>query len=426
MTEAGTSNRVKLWIGNKFKPKRMPMPEMVTGAGSLRDLGEVARRHGLVNPLIVSDAMLERLGVVKRCTDGLANAGLTYVVFAKVLPNCPGELVEEGYALYQKEGCDGIIAVGGGSSMDCAKIIGAKVCNPKPLEKYSKTFSVAGRNKTLRDKYPPLIAIPTTAGTGSETTVAAVVFLPEKELKLVITDAVLIPKVAVLDPEVTLSLPAPVTAATGMDALTHAVESFVSVWADEGTRTDCLRAVERIGRSLETCFHDPQNVHAREQMLIASFEAGTAFTNTGVGYVHAIAHTLGAYFHVPHGVANAMVMPHVLDFYLDRCVDQFVELAYAVGAVSQYEPDGSRTKTMIAKAFVAKIRSMNANMAIPHCVSKMTAADVDRVVDRAMVEAHGEGHTWNIMDMGYPVPKYMARANMTKIVSNLLPPTSRL
>ena len=206
-----------------------------------------------------------------------------------------------------------------------------------------------------------------------------------------------------LDPEVTLSLPGSVTAATGMDALTHAVESFVSAWADDETRAASLRAVERIGQSLDRCFREPSDVTAREAMLVASFEAGTAITNASVGYVHAIAHTLGAFFGVPHGVANAMVMPHVLDFYLDQCVDQFAELGYALGAVSRYEP--GQTKQAVAEAFVSKIRAMNATMGIPAHVAAMTAADVDRVATRAMIEAHGGGQTWNVMDMGFvPCP----------------------
>lgn len=422
MTEAGRSNAFKTWLVSKLKPA-LPVPKMVSGIGQLKNMGSIAKDSGCRNVLIVSDEVLEKIGLVGAVEQSLDAAGVRYTVFAKVLPNCPERLVEDGYELYRKNGCDGIIAVGGGSSMDCAKVIGAKVCNPKPIIKYKGNYKVAGFSKALAAKYPTLIAVPTTSGTGSETTVAAVVFMEDRAIKLVLTDAVMIPKIAVLDPEVTVSLPPHITAATGMDALTHATESFLSTWANKDTRLKSLRAVERIGKHLLTCYHEPKNLFAREQMLIASFEAGLAFTNAAVGYVHAIAHTLGAYFHVPHGVANAMLMPYVLDFYVADCVDQFVELAIAIGAVSRYEvliDDGEKLKA--AKSYIKLVRDMNAKMKIPEYVNKMKPEDVRRVVERAMVESHGEGSVLNIGDMGYPVPKYMSYEDVEKVVISVLPP----
>ena len=317
------SLRAKHWLLKKMQnPEKTPLPEVFAGPDSISQIGDIAARLGIRKPLIVSDTMLAEIGLVDKCTDGLTAAGLEYAVYAEVVPNPPVTQVEEGYALFVAHGCDGLIAVGGGSPMDCAKIIGAKVMDngSKSVEEYVGAFKIGGTNKKKakekRDRFPPLIAIPTTAGTGSEATLAAVVSFPEKHLKLTIADAMIIPKVAILDPTVIVSLPPHITAATGMDALTHAVESYLSYWQSPYTAEYSLRAIERIGKWLPVCYREPSNLEAREEMLRASFEAGVAFTRANVGYIHAVAHTLGALFHTPHGQGNAIVMPHVLDFYV--------------------------------------------------------------------------------------------------------------
>ena len=434
MSAAATSLKVKHWLLKRIqKPEKTPIPEVVSGPGVASQLGPIAARLHVKKPLVVSDAMLSKLGLVKRCTDGLRAAGLDFAVYDKVVPNPPESQVEEGYQLYIEEGCDGLIAIGGGSPMDCCKIIGAKVMDAgkKSVAEYCGTFKVAGRTSSAaaiekREKhYPPLIAIPTTAGTGSETTLAAVISFPDKKLKLTISDAAIIPRVAILDPEVTVSLPPHITAATGMDALTHAVESYLSYWQSPFTAYYSLRAVEKIGKWLEECHRNPSNLVAREMMLRASFEAGVAFTRAAVGYVHAIAHTLGAYFHTPHGVANAMVMPHVLDFYLegDECIEPLCDLAVAIGIGVEHPsayatPEGKRR---LATSFVKKVRRMNSNMGVPTCVTNMTAGDVDAVVTRALTESHGEGKTFDLFDFGYPTPKYMDRTDMERVVRSILP-----
>jgi len=418
----------KHWLVKKAQdPKKMPIPTIITGPGVASNLGPVAASLGMKNPLIVSDAFLVSIGLVQKAVDGLESAGVQSTVYGKVVPNPPNYQVVEGYNVYKENNCDGLIAIGGGSPMDCCKIIGAMVLHngTKAPEDFIGMFKVAGRNnKKLADQFPPFIAIPTTAGTGSETTLAAVISFPKKHLKLNIADGVLIPKVAILDPEVIVSLPASITAATGMDALTHAVESYLSYWQSPFTAQYSLSAVERIGKWLFTCYHEPENLEAREQMLIASFEAGVAFTRANVGYVHAVAHTLGAYFHTPHGVGNAMVMPYVLDFYIedDRMDDRFCELALAIGLGSEHpnayaSKEGKRAMTI---AFVAKVRSMNAAMAIPTFVEGMTLNDVDRVATRALEEGNGEGKTFNIMDFGYPCPKTMTMMDMDKVCRSIV------
>ena len=427
MTEAGISNTVKHMLISALLPAEgMPVPKVVRGAGKVSQMGELCSKLNITNALIVSDPTLVEMGIVSKCTAGLNKANIDFSLFDQVVPNCPEKLILMGYNLYQRKKCNGIIAIGGGSSMDCAKVIGSKIANPdKSIESFVGSFNVSGRDEKRMAMFPPLIAVPTTAGTGSETTIVAVVHFEKSGLKEVITDSVLVPKFAVLDADLTLTLPKHVTATTGMDALTHAVESYLSTWANERTKEYSLKAVKQIGQSLMTCYRYPNNTEARSMMLQASFDAGVAFTNTSVGYVHAIAHTLGAFFGVPHGAANAMILPLVLDFYLVKCLDKFCDLAVALGIATSVPGDVSEKKGL-AQMFVQKIRDMNMAMEIQKEVKEMRVGDVDRVVTRAMIEAHGKGNTFNPFDAGYPVPTYLTRTHLTKIVNSIVPKSSKL
>ena len=408
------------------------MPEVRAGAGTATELGAIVAGLGCRKPLVVSDAMLLELGLVGKCTRGLEAAGVDHALFCKVVPNPPVEQVEEGYRKYVEEGCDGLIAIGGGSPMDCCKIIGAKVMDggAKRVEEYTGAFKVAGRTSSSaaiekRKKYPPLVAIPTTAGTGSETTLAAVISFPEKQLKLTISDAAIIPKVAILDPEVTVSLPRHITAATGMDALTHAIESYMSQWRSPFTAYYSLRAVEKIGKYLEECFHNPSNLEARQMMLLASYQAGGIHahgrglrsrrrSHAGRSLSHA-PRRRQRYGHAPctrllPGGGRQRHRPNV------RSGRRDWDWWRSSGVVCV--PAGKRR---LAEALVAKVRQMNANMGVPTCVKQMTEADVDAVVDRALTESHGEGRTFDLFDFGYPTPRYMERDDMVKVVRSILP-----
>jgi alcohol dehydrogenase class IV len=423
----------KHWLISKVQdPTKVPIPRVISGSGVASNLGPVAAKLGMKNPLIVSDSFLVNIGLVQRAVDGLAKAGLSSVVYGKVVPNPPRDQVVEGFNMYVDNDCDGLIAIGGGSPMDCCKIIGALVLHNvhnqgnKIPEDFIGLMKIAGSNKSLAAKYPPFVAIPTTAGTGSETTLAAVISFPKMQLKLNIADKCIIPKVAILDPEVIVSLPPHITAATGMDALTHAVESYLSRWQSAYTARYSLSAVRKIGTWLKVCYDEPTNLRAREQMLQASFEAGVAFTRANVGYVHAVAHTLGAYFGVPHGVGNSMVLPYVLDYYAETDImdDRFCELALAIGLASDHPnayntKEGKRAMTL---AFIAKVRAMNASMNIPSFVKGMTIQDVERVGARALLEGNGAGKTFSIMDFGYPCPKTMTRTDMDKILMSIVDP----
>lgn len=397
-------------VALRFLP--IPEPEVHSGPGAVGEMGQTLKKHGLKKVLVVTDEMLVSLGHIKLCTDSLQVAGIGFVVYDKVLPNPTTEMVMAGYRIYKDEQCDGIIAFGGGSPMDCAKAIGCQVCDPKPVAGHT-----GGPGKIKNQaKYPTLIAVPTTAGTGSETTYVAVITEEKDHKKIFIGDPVVVPKVAVLDPKVLVGLPKPVTAATGMDALTHAVESYISSVATEQSKIMSLRSVERIFRSLKTCYDDGNDLAAREDMLLGSFDAGCALSKALLGYVHAVAHQFGGLYGTPHGVANAMVLPLVLDHYLkvdksSATVDKYVELAFAAGVASRYKDYSADEKVAIAYSFVAAVRALHDYLQLPKCVEQMKSEDVHMVADRAIVEA---------MDTA-PVPCYMSVAECDAIVASLLP-----
>lgn len=289
-------------------------------------------------------------------------------------------------------------------------------------------------NFFCRRSLPPLVAVPTTAGTGSETTVAAVITLSKERRKIAIADLGLVPQVAVLDPKVMIKLPKQVTAATGMDALTHAIEAYLGGWTNAFTKEMSLKAVERIFTHLVPSYHDGANLEAREQMLQAAFEAGAAFTRANVGYVHAIAHQFGGMFHTPHGDANAMLLPHVLEFYIRDegkgsttfCTDRLCELAQAGGFVKEYDQRNIAIKRGLARKFIDRIFQMNAEMCLASEVKDMKVSDVSEVASRACREAHGEVHGLSnilaaVFELGYPVPKYMTESQCEEIVTKCLP-----
>lgn len=424
----------------------LPCPEVVAGDGSLSNIGAILQRMGGKKPLIVTDEILVKIGTVDLCTSALKAAGLSWEIFDGVTANPPVDQVEKGYDLYKKSGCDSIIALGGGSPMDCAKVIGAKVTNPKDIRSMEGMFQVTW----MLYKLPPLIAIPTTAGTGSETTVAAVITLPEEKRKISIMDTGLVPQVAILDPQVLKKCPVPVLAATGMDALTHAVESYLNRWSTEFSRKHSLMAVEKIFRNLLPACNvgtptEEKVLASRGTMLQASFEAGVAFTRAHVGYVHAIAHQLGGLYHTPHGNANAMLLAPVLNFYLrdeleasndstpmTSCpvASELFNLAQAAGHASHYQEYPPKEQREFARQFVETIRHMVDVLKMPKEVPSMKASDVRDVAQRALTEAHGNFHNVvslkYILDLGMPVPKYMTPAECEDVVAQVLTSTERV
>mmetsp|Transcript_35358 Transcript_35358/g.82650 ORF Transcript_35358/g.82650 Transcript_35358/m.82650 type:complete len:456 (-) Transcript_35358:140-1507(-) len=407
-------------------------PKLLCGKDSTKEIGLLLRDYGSKKPLLVTDRVLIESGAVQPVESALAAAGVPFETYDGVLPNPHVDLVEEAYGVYRRAGCDGLIAVGGGSTMDLAKVVGAKVCNPKPVPAYHGAFTVTTFG--LR-QLPPLIAVPTTAGTGSECTVAAVISQPEQQAKTIVMDLGFIPKAAVLDPKLLLKLPAIISAATGMDALTHAIEAYVSGVRTEQSGKWCLEAVEKIYKNLVKSCKDGTDLEAREAMLLASHVAGLAFTRANVGNVHAIAHQLGAVYHTPHGLANAMVLPHMLSFYLESegektgvftCTDMFCELAKAAGLTSAV-PSSPCERSALAKEFVSSVTKMREELELPTTVPGMKAADVPEIAQRALNETDGcSQKTCNpikyMLELGYQPPRYMSLAECEEIIKKLLPP----
>ena len=280
-----------------------PVPALLTGAGSVKNLAENIKARGLKNVLVVTDKVLMKLKVPDGLLESLEQKGIKYTIFDEVQPNPTIENVEEGKKTYTANKCDGIIGFGGGSSIDCAKIIGARVSNP-----YFSVRRMKGLFKVFLP-IPPFFCVPTTAGTGSETTVAAVITDAQTHEKFAINDLKLIPKIAVLDPELMVGLPPHITSTTGMDALTHAVEAYIGLNGSSFTDENAENATKLIFENLEKAYKDGTDLEARNNMALASFYAGSAFTRAYVGYVHAIAHNMGGLYGVPHGLANAIILP---------------------------------------------------------------------------------------------------------------------
>ena len=293
----------------------IPPPVLLVGPGAALRLGQAVAGFGHRRVLLVTDAVITQLGLAGPLTDALAAAGVLVTVFDGVTPDAPIPVLEQGLALFTAEKCEAIVAFGGGSVMDAAKVIGLAAANgkhPRELVGYFK-----GRHGPA-----PIYAVPTTAGTGSEVTVAAIISDPEAGQKMMVADSRLVPEMAALDPTLMTGLPPAITAATGMDALTHAVEAFISQWATPYTDRMALAAVGMVWEHLPRAWHDGSDLVAREQMALASTYAGLAFTRANVGNVHAIAHQLGGRYHTPHGLANAIMLPGVLRFSLPEAAPQ--------------------------------------------------------------------------------------------------------
>ena len=374
-------------------------PELFTGPGSSLQLCEHIAKTGVKNLLIVTDGMLVKIGLLKPMQEKLQQLGVGFVVYDGVLPNPTIDQIETGLAMLKKEGCTAILAIGGGSSIDAAKVIAARAKNPYKIVHMSGLMRVLFKPMTL-------YAVPTTAGTGSEVTIAAVVSDPSTTRKFAIMDTALVPIAAALDGALMTGLPAPITAATGMDALTHAVEAYISRNCTAKTDKEALDATRLIMQNLTMAVKNGSNVEARQNMAQASFKAGIAFTIAGVGYVHAIAHNFGAYYHVPHGLANAIILPRVLDFSKPNCIPRLAKLAEVSGLKK-----GNESDEQLADAFIAQVRKMNAEYGIPTQVDKLKESDIPAITDKALSEAH----------MFYAVPRYMDTPECEAFIRQMLP-----
>lgn len=355
------------------------------------ELPDTLKQHKIKKILIVTDPGIVACGLITKITSVLAKEKISYSVYDQTSANPTVRNVEEALALYQKEHCKALLAIGGGSAMDCAKALGARIACPK------KTLGQLKGTLHVLHRIPLLIAVPTTAGTGSENTLAAVITDSEKKHKYVLNDFVLIPRYAILDAELTYSLPPHLTATTGMDALTHAVEAYIGRSTTKETREKALLAVKTIYQNIETAYHDGHNHAAREQMLNAAYLAGFAFSRSYVGYVHAVAHSLGGQYNIPHGLANAVLLPEVLESYGSRIHQKLHMLGCAAGVCT--EQDSIKAG---AGKFIASIRTLNKNMGIPDFLSGIQESDIETMSVHAAKEANPL----------YPVPKLMTRREL--------------
>ena len=342
---------------------------------------------------MVTDKSIRNLGITERLEKSLYSAKIRCFVYDDTTANPTTDNVESAVKMYVKNKCSALIGFGGGSSIDCAKAVGARIAKPKKsLQKMKGILKV-------RKKLPLLAAVPTTAGTGSETTLAAVITDSRTRHKYPINDFVLIPKYAVLDPEVTRSLPKSITATTGMDALTHAVEAYIGRSTTKGTRAQAIEAVQLIFDNIFKVYENGNDMEARKNMLYASYLAGCAFTKSYVGYVHAVAHTLGGRYNVPHGLANAVLLPYVLEDYGSSAYKKLHELAVSVGISSFSESD-----RVGAEKFITAIKKMNEKMNIPKKIKGIKAKDIPRLAKYADKEGNPL----------YPVPKLMDDKELRK------------
>lgn len=372
-------------------------PQLLEGKGSVLKLPEFIKSKGINKVLVVTDKGLMSLNLLDPMFEKLKEAGVEYVVYDGVQPNPTIPNIEAAREMYLKNGCEGFIAFGGGSSMDCAKVAAARVVKPNQTVRQMR-----GYLKVLK-KLPPFFAVPTTAGTGSETTVAAVVTDPETHEKNAINDICLRPKFAVLDPELTVGLPPHITSTTGMDALTHAVEAYIGRSNTKQTREQAEKATKLIFDNIEEAYNNGKDYEARANMLKGSYWAGCAFTRAYVGYVHAIAHNLGGLYGTPHGLANAVILPYVLEWYGDCIYPQLAKLADIVGITGSSEAEK-------AQAFIAAIKKLNADMNIPSTFDFIKEEDLPTLIGRALKEGNP----------GYPVPRIMDYNDMESVIRRFM------
>ena len=358
---------------------------------SCSELGNVFKKENSTSVLVVTDAGIVKNGLTNSLENVLKKNKIRYTVYDKTQPNPTVDNVEDALTLYNKNKCDTLIAIGGGSAMDCAKAVGARVAYPK------KTVGQMGGILRVIRRLPTLIAIPTTAGTGSETTLAAVITDSKTHHKYALMSFPLIPHYAVLDAALTYTLPPHMTSTTGMDALTHAVEAYIGRSTSKETRRLALEATKLVFENVEKAYVNGNDHKARENMLHAAYKAGVAFSKSYVGYIHAVAHSLGGKYGTPHGLANAVIMPYVLESYGKSAHKKLHRLGVAAGVCSENDSD-----EVGAKKFIEAIKALNAKMNIPDKITGIKKEDISEMARHAEKEANPL----------YPVPKLMTRKEL--------------
>ncbi|MCU0105495.1 iron-containing alcohol dehydrogenase [Acholeplasma vituli] len=396
--------RIYQWI-LKWVSKVLPwkQPRVFEGDQSLTELKKHLASLPYKHYLILTDPGIQKIGLLDKVIQSIHLETIQLSIYSEVTQNPTIQSIEKAYQQYVETGCDALIGLGGGSAIDAAKAVGIRVVKPNtPLSKMKGILKV-------RKRLPYLIAIPTTAGTGSETTIATVVSNPDTKEKYAISDLSLMPKVAVLNPTLTKELPKFFTATTGMDALTHAIEAYIGHSGTRYTNKMAEQAIVAIHTYLKVSYEEPENLTARQHMLKASFQAGAAFTRAYVGNIHAIAHTFGGFYQVPHGYANAIIMPHVLKYYgksIEKKLSKLSDLIHLT--------ESTVSNKMKAKAFIDWIESMNQVLSIPSQIGVPHKTDLEAMIDHAYHEANPL----------YPVPKIFTKMDFRVLYNAIMKVTN--
>ena len=374
-------------------------PKVFSGEDSVFKIADVLKNENIKNVLLVTDNGLKNIGLADELIKVLEDNSIKCTVFTDVQQNPSIDNVENAKKVYLENGCCAIIAFGGGSPIDCAKGAGARISNP------GKTISQMRGQIKVRKPLPLFIAVPTTAGTGSETTVATVITDTKTHEKYAVNDPKLRPDYAILDPKLTVGLPAHITSTTGIDALTHAIEAYIGKSNTKDTKRSAEKAVRLIFENLERAYNEPKNIQSRKNMLEASYHAGLAFTRAYVGYVHAIAHQLGGLYSTPHGLANAVILPYVLEWFGENVYEKLSELSKCAGIS---DPDKSDKEN--ALLFIQAIKNLNEKFSIPDKFDFIREEDIPIIVKRALKEANPL----------YPVPKIMDEKDCEEVVRKIM------
>lgn len=360
------------------------------GAGARKELPEVLNRMGLTKALVCTDKGLIKVGTAQKVTEVLDEVNFPYEIYSEIKPNPTVTNVKQGVAAFAAAKADCIIAIGGGSSMDTAKGIGIVTNNPE----FSDIVSLEGVAPTKK-KSVPIIALPTTAGTGAEVTINYVIIDEERQAKMVCVDPNDIPAVAIVDPELMYSLPKGLTAATGMDALTHAIEGYITKGAWVMSDMYELQAIKMIAENLPLAVDEPTNPVGREGMALAQYIAAQAFSNVGLGLVHGMAHPMGSLHDIPHGVANALLLPTIMEFNMPKCIEKFGVIAKTMGVDTT-----GMTAEQAAQAAVDAVKALSIRVDIPQTLTELgiKAEDIPALAAQAITDVCTPGNPRDVTE----------------------------
>lgn len=358
--------------------------QIITGSGALTMAEETLKGLGK-KALIVTDKVMIQLGNCAKVETALKNQEIDYAIYSEIVGEPTDTMIENGLKVYKENGCDFLVALGGGSPIDSMKAIGSLVVNGGNISDYM--------GKVIDVEMPPLVAIPTTAGTGSEATQFTIITDTKKDIKMLLKGKVLMPKLAIIDPQFTMTAPPKITAATGLDALCHAVEAYTSRKAQTLSDSFAMSAVKRIFKSLPVAFKDGKNEEARIQMSVAALEAGIAFNNASVTIIHGMSRPIGALFHVAHGLSNAMLMKECLGFALEGAYDRFADLGRAIGVADATDEDKAA-----AEKFLSAIEGIVKELETPTLAEfGIDKDEFFKVIDKMAYDAMDSGSPQNTM-----------------------------